>query len=111
MRAVRALACAVIAVMTLLAANILVRDSLDHGVGLDVFLAGTGLPHEMRQIQLGRIGFTPQYGAQAGRKLRGEQLRALLAVLVLAVAIRLLTELVVVPGEVFSISLPSGESG
>ncbi len=52
-----------------------------------------------------------QYGAQAGRKLRGEQLRALLAVLVLAVALRLLVELVVSPGEIFSISLPSGESG
>ena len=52
-----------------------------------------------------------QFGAEAGRKLRGEQLRALLALLVLAVAIRLFVELVVVPGEIFSISLPSGESG
>lgn len=51
-----------------------------------------------------------QFGAEAGRKLRGEQLRALLALLVLAVAIRLFAELVVVPGEIFSISLPSGES-
>nr|WP_062217296.1 sulfite exporter TauE/SafE family protein [Aureimonas sp. D3] len=52
-----------------------------------------------------------QFGAEAGRKLRGEQLRALLALLVLAVAVRLFVELVVVPGEIFSISLPSGESG
>jgi uncharacterized membrane protein YfcA len=52
-----------------------------------------------------------QFGAQAGRKLRGEQLRALLALLVLAVAVRLFIELVVVPGEIFTISLPSGESG
>ncbi|WP_182087142.1 sulfite exporter TauE/SafE family protein [Aureimonas sp. ME7] len=52
-----------------------------------------------------------QFGAQAGRKLRGEQLRALLAVLVLAVAGRLLIELVLMPGEIYSITLPSGEIG
>ncbi|MBB3999310.1 sulfite exporter TauE/SafE family protein [Aureimonas pseudogalii] len=51
-----------------------------------------------------------QFGADAGRKLRGEQLRALLALLVLAVAVRLFVELVVAPGEIFSITLPSGES-
>jgi uncharacterized membrane protein YfcA len=50
-----------------------------------------------------------QFGAQAGRKLRGEQLRALLAILVLAVCIRLGVELVVYPGDIYSISLPSGE--
>ncbi|WP_416356105.1 sulfite exporter TauE/SafE family protein [Aureimonas phyllosphaerae] len=52
-----------------------------------------------------------QFGAEAGRKLRGEQLRALLALLVLAVAGRLLVELVVPPSEPYSITLPSGESG
>lgn len=34
----------VIAVMTVLAAQILIRDSLGHGAGLDVFLAGTASP-------------------------------------------------------------------
>ena len=50
-----------------------------------------------------------QFGAQAGRKLRGEQLRALLAILVLAVCVRLGGELVVGPSDFYSISLPSGE--
>ncbi|RZL27979.1 MAG: sulfite exporter TauE/SafE family protein, partial [Rubrivivax sp.] len=50
-----------------------------------------------------------QFGAQAGRKLRGEQLRALLAILVLAVCARLGGELIVGPGDIYSISLPSGE--
>ncbi|KAA0971297.1 sulfite exporter TauE/SafE family protein [Aureimonas fodinaquatilis] len=49
-----------------------------------------------------------QFGASAGRKLRGEQLRALLALLVLAVGARLLVELVLTPRELYSISLPSG---
>ena len=52
-----------------------------------------------------------QFGAEAGRKLRGDQLRALLALLVLAVGLRLGFELVVTPVEPFSISLPSGETG
>ncbi|WP_062012166.1 sulfite exporter TauE/SafE family protein [Aureimonas sp. AU4] len=52
-----------------------------------------------------------QFGAQAGGKLRGEQLRALLAVLVLMVAARLLVELAVVPGDIFSIALPNGSEG
>jgi uncharacterized protein len=49
-----------------------------------------------------------QFGVEAGRKLRGDQLRALLALLVIAVAGRLLVELVVTPAELYSISLPSG---
>ncbi|UIJ72718.1 sulfite exporter TauE/SafE family protein [Aurantimonas sp. HBX-1] len=52
-----------------------------------------------------------QFGAEAGRKLRGDQLRALLALLVLAVGLRLGFELVVTPVEPYSISLPSGETG
>jgi hypothetical protein len=44
-----------------------------------------------------------QFGASAGQKLRGEQLRALLALLVLAVAVRLMIELVVPPDEKFSL--------
>jgi len=45
-----------------------------------------------------------QYGARAGQKLRGEQLRALLGFIVLAVALRLGFDLVVEPDDLFSIS-------
>jgi hypothetical protein len=45
-----------------------------------------------------------QYGAKAGQKLRGEQLRALLALLVLAVAIRLALDLFVRPQSIYSLS-------
>nr|WP_210348908.1 sulfite exporter TauE/SafE family protein [Aurantimonas marina] len=52
-----------------------------------------------------------QFGAEAGRRLRGDQLRALLALLVLAVGLRLGFELVITPTESYSISSPSGEVG
>ena len=52
-----------------------------------------------------------QFGVEAGRRLRGDQLRALLGLLVLAVGLRLGFELVLTPNEPFSISLPSGETG
>ena len=45
-----------------------------------------------------------QYGAKAGQKLRGEQLRALLALLVLAVALRLALDLFVRPPSIYSLS-------
>jgi uncharacterized protein len=45
-----------------------------------------------------------QFGVRAGQKLRGEQLRALLALLVLAVAIRLLFDLVLKPADLYSIA-------
>ena len=45
-----------------------------------------------------------QFGVRAGQKLRGEQLRALLALLVLAVAVRLLFDLVLTPSELYSIA-------
>jgi uncharacterized membrane protein YfcA len=45
-----------------------------------------------------------QYGAKAGQKLRGEQLRALLALLVLAVALRLAVDLFVRPADLYSLS-------
>jgi uncharacterized protein len=44
-----------------------------------------------------------QYGVRVGQKLRGEQLRALLGLLVLAVGIRLAIELVVTPADAYSI--------
>jgi uncharacterized membrane protein YfcA len=44
-----------------------------------------------------------QYGVRVGQKLRGEQLRALLALLVLAVGIRLGLDLVLPPDEIYSV--------
>ena len=44
-----------------------------------------------------------QYGVRVGQRLRGEQLRALLALLVLAVGIRLAIELIIPPKEVYSV--------
>jgi uncharacterized membrane protein YfcA len=46
-----------------------------------------------------------QYGVRAGAKLRGEQLRFLLAVLVLAVAVRLFFEMVATPADLYSIAV------
>ncbi len=45
-----------------------------------------------------------QYGAKAGQRLRGEQLRALLAILVLAVAIRLAFDLFLPPPSIYSLA-------
>jgi uncharacterized membrane protein YfcA len=45
-----------------------------------------------------------QFGVRAGAKLRGEQIRLLLALLVLGVALRLLWGLVVTPSDVYSIA-------
>jgi hypothetical protein len=45
-----------------------------------------------------------QFGVKAGQRLRAEQLRALLAIMVLAVAIRLLLDLLLKPSELYSIS-------
>jgi uncharacterized protein len=45
-----------------------------------------------------------QYGAKAGQKLRGEQLRALLAILVLAVALRLGFDLFSTPVSRYSLT-------
>ncbi len=49
-----------------------------------------------------------QFGARIGQNIRGDQLRALLALLVLAVAVRFLVGLVLTPDERYSISLLSG---
>jgi uncharacterized protein len=46
-----------------------------------------------------------QYGVRVGQRLRGEQLRALLALLVLAVGVRLAIQLVIPPDDFFSIAL------
>ncbi len=48
--------------------------------------------------------FGAQLGAQIGQALRGEQLRALLALLVLAVGVRFLFDLVLPPDQLYSIT-------
>jgi uncharacterized membrane protein YfcA len=48
-----------------------------------------------------------QFGARVGLRMRGDQLRALLAVLVLAVALRFLVGLVVTPEERFALTVLS----
>ena len=48
-----------------------------------------------------------QFGAQASQRLKGEQLRALLALMVLAVCARLAVTLVATPEDMFSLSLGS----
>ena len=45
-----------------------------------------------------------QFGVRAGARLRGEQLRLLLALLTLAIAVRLLYSLVVTPQDIYSMT-------
>jgi len=49
--------------------------------------------------------FGVQYGVRAGARLRGEQLRFLLALLVLVVAARLLYEMVIRPADLYSLTV------
>ena len=49
-----------------------------------------------------------QFGVRAGQKLRGEQLRALLALMVLCVALRILFDLVLTPSDLFNIVPAAG---
>ncbi|MDJ0686257.1 MAG: sulfite exporter TauE/SafE family protein [Alphaproteobacteria bacterium] len=49
-----------------------------------------------------------QIGTRVGANLRGEQLRGLLAAMVLAVCVKLLFDLVLEPDDLYSISLPGG---
>jgi uncharacterized protein len=51
----------------------------------------------------GTIG--AQFGASAGKYLRGEQLRAMLAVLVLAVALRFGLSLILRPNDIYSMAV------
>jgi uncharacterized membrane protein YfcA len=48
-----------------------------------------------------------QFGTRFGSSLRGEQMRALLAVLVVAVSIKLFVDLVLTPDDLFSIVVPT----
>jgi uncharacterized membrane protein YfcA len=52
-----------------------------------------------------------QFGARAGQKIRGEHLRLLLGLLVLAVGIRFAIELVIRPEDLFTIRETSGGAG
>jgi uncharacterized protein len=52
-----------------------------------------------------------QFGASAGKYLRGDQLRAMLAVLVLAVAIRFGLTLVLAPADIYSMAVTSVGGG
>ena len=52
-----------------------------------------------------------QLGAAAGHKLKGEQLRALLGLLVLAVCVRLGYDLVVAPSDFFSVIGTADQGG
>ncbi|WP_419909402.1 sulfite exporter TauE/SafE family protein [Hoeflea sp.] len=61
---------------------------------VDVFLAGL-------LMIAGVIG--AQYGVRVGQQLRGEQLRALLAIIVLGVGVRLARDLIVTPDELYSV--------
>jgi hypothetical protein len=45
-----------------------------------------------------------QFGVRAGQRLKGEQMRAILGVLVLAVSLRLGIDLIVEPSELYSLS-------
>jgi uncharacterized membrane protein YfcA len=46
-----------------------------------------------------------QFGARAGQKMRSERLRLLLGILVLAVGLRFAYDLIVTPGDLFTIRL------
>jgi uncharacterized protein len=52
--------------------------------------------------------FGAQFGAASSEKMRGEQLRALLAALVLVVALRIAFDLIVTPGELYSFGSVKG---
>ena len=63
---------------------------------VDIVLAGL--------LILGGVVGT-QFGLRVGAKLRGEELRLLLALLVLAVAIRLLIGLIATPDDLYSVAV------
>ncbi len=73
-----------------------------------ILQAGTNMTIDMVLAFLLMVGGVvgAQFGAQAGRKLRGDQLRLLLALLVLGVGARLGFELFIPPDEPFSITRP-----
>jgi uncharacterized membrane protein YfcA len=49
-----------------------------------------------------------QFGARAGQRMRGERLRLLLGILVLAVGVRFFVDLVLKPEDLYSIRMLEG---
>jgi hypothetical protein len=76
------------------AATTVLHSVSDYSV--DIVLAGI--------LILGGVVGT-QFGLRVGAKLRGEELRLLLAILVLAVAARLLFGLVATPGDLYTVTV------
>lgn len=81
------------------AANVTVLQAAGNGT-VDVMLA-------LILLIGGVIG--AQFGSTWGAKLRGEQLRALLALMVLGVAAKLARDLTIRPDDLYSILIPGGE--
>ncbi len=76
-------------------------------VGILAAIMGVGggfimVPAMIYLLAGGVIG--AQFGAKAGQRLKAEQLRALLAIMVLGVALRLALDLLIEPTELFSIT-------
>jgi uncharacterized protein len=81
------------------AANVTILQAAGNGT-VDVMLA-------LILLIGGVIG--AQFGSTWGAKLRGEQLRALLALMVLGVAAKLARDLTIRPDDLYSILIPGGE--
>jgi uncharacterized protein len=59
-------------------------------------------------ILLGGSTIGAQFGAVAGKRLKGEQIRVLLAVIVLAMTVKLLLDLVITPADLVSLATGGG---
>lgn len=80
-------------VLSIMAASTVLQSVNNHSV--DALLAFA--------LMIGSV-VGAQFGASIGQKLRGEQLRALLALIVLGVAVKFAISLVLAPSDVFSMS-------
>ncbi|MEX0859638.1 MAG: sulfite exporter TauE/SafE family protein, partial [Cucumibacter sp.] len=81
-------------VLCIMAATTVLHAVSSHTV--DIILAFT--------LMIGSV-IGAQFGASAGKRLRGEQLRLLLALLVLGVAIRFAASLLIAPADPFSMAI------
>ena len=84
-----------------------VRDLLLKREPADYDIATSAAPAQVMEIFPDTYAVGAQFGVRAGNRLRGEQIRFLLALLVLAVAIRLIWGLVVPPPDFYSLTLGS----
>ena len=90
--------------------NVVIGTSLAQIIGISIFTTllqatsnyAVDIVLALILVAGGVIG--AQFGVRAGARLRGEQLRLLLALVVLAVGFRLLLGLVVPPGDIYSIA-------